>query len=184
MNQNSNNNSNLKINNNLSNISTFGPSIERQSDDIIIDNVIDSDIRKFIDNNNKNISNPNLNLNSNHSISENIHIDPECISYDQSMLELFLPSPIIFKTFCVSTDKTRLFLVSFIRIIFYLIIYYVINDIIDFEQYRYIKYPLLTIIVSNIFYLGFVVGKTTLYSMGSNISMISTTVGNNRLLYY
>lgn len=104
-----------------------------------------------------------------------------CISYEPSAIELILPSPIIFKTLCVSTDRTSLFIVSIVRILFYVIIYYTINDIIDLESYRYIKYVLLTLILVNIIYIGFVVSKNTMFSVGADISILGATGIGNRL---
>lgn len=98
-----------------------------------------------------------------------------CISYESSTLELVLPSPIIFSKLCVSTDRTSLFIVSFIRVIFYVILYYVINDLIDLEHERYIKYVLLTVIVVNSLYVGIVVGKNTSFSIGADRTVLEKT---------
>ena len=108
-----------------------------------------------------------------------------CISYDSSSFELFIPSPIIFSTLCVSTDRTSLFIVSVARVLFYVILYYVLNDVIDMEQYRYIKYVLLTMIIVNIVYVGFVVAKDTTFSIGADKSMFAKTdVQNNNQIRY
>lgn len=104
-----------------------------------------------------------------------------CTSYEPSAIELILPSPIIFKTLCVSTDKTSLFIVSIVRILFYVILYYTLNDIINLESYRYVKYVLLTLILVNIVYVGFVVSKNTMFSVGANISILGATGIGNRL---
>jgi|SRR5579872_1533343 len=104
-----------------------------------------------------------------------------CISYEPTSIELILPSPIIFKTLCVSTDRTSLFIVSIVRILFYVIIYYTLNDIINLESYRYVKYTLLALILVNIVYVGFVVSKNTMFSVGADISILGATGIGNRL---
>lgn len=106
-----------------------------------------------------------------------------CISYEPTSLELILPSPIIFNTLCVSTDRTTLFIVSIIRILFYVILYYVLNDIINLEDYRYIKYILLTMIIVNIIYVGFVVSKDTTFSIGADVSILGANGISDRLNY-
>lgn len=98
-----------------------------------------------------------------------------CISYESSNLELFIPSPIIFSTLCISTDRTSLFIVSIVRLLFYIILYYALSDIIDLENYRYIKYIILTLIVVNIVYIGFVVSKDTTFSVGADKSVLQKT---------
>jgi hypothetical protein len=94
-----------------------------------------------------------------------------CISYEPSSFDLFLPSPIIFSKLCMSTDRTTLFIVSLTRMLFYTILYYVLNDLIDFEEYSVVKYLVLTIIIINIIYIGIVVSKSTVFSVGSQSSV-------------
>lgn len=94
-----------------------------------------------------------------------------CISYESSTLEIFLPSPIIFSKLCVSTDRTSLFIVSLVRVMFYVIIYYVLDDLIDLEQHSLPKYLLMTMIIVNIVYVGIVVSKNTVFSIGSDSSV-------------
>lgn len=95
----------------------------------------------------------------------------ECISYQSHIFELFVPSPIVLLTFCISYDKTELFIVSLIRLIIYIIIYYMLEDMMNLESHRIIKYLLLISIWVNILYIGIVVSKNPLYSMGSEQSI-------------
>jgi hypothetical protein len=104
-----------------------------------------------------------------------------CVSYEPNSYELVLPSPIIFTNLCVSTDKTSLFISSFVRLMFYLILYYVISDIIDIDEHYLIKYILLTSITVNIIYIGIVVSKSTLFSIGEQRSMFDKTYYDTRL---
>jgi len=106
----------------------------------------------------------------------------DCVSYNQTTLELFVPSSIIFNTLCVSTDKTSLFIISLIRLLMYIIIYYVLNDIMDFEENKIIQYLLIIIILVNILYTGVVVAKTPVFSIGADRSMFEKTEGPSRLL--
>ncbi|VBB18234.1 hypothetical protein YASMINEVIRUS_697 [Yasminevirus sp. GU-2018] len=137
------------------------------------------------DNNRDNNQDYNQVYNQNYSQSHDTDYRASCISYESSTFELFIPSPIIFSTFCVSTDRTSLFIVSVVRVLFYVILYYVLNDIIDMEQYRYIKYVLLMMIIVNIVYVGFVVSKDTTFSIGADKSMFAKTeVQNSEQIHY
>lgn len=107
----------------------------------------------------------------------------DCISYTSSTLEIFIPSPIVFSALCVSTDKTNLFIVSLIRLIMYMLIYYVVNDMINYEDYKTTQYILITFICVNILYIGLVVSKTTLFGIGTDQSMFEKTEGKNNLVY-
>jgi len=104
-------------------------------------------------------------------------INDNCISYEEQLYELLLPSPIIFNTLCLSYDKTYLFIVSLIRLIFYVILYYFFDELIDYKKYPYVKYTFITLIIINMVYLGFVVSKRTLFSPSNNMSLHSKTNG-------
>ena len=107
----------------------------------------------------------------------------DCISYVPSTLELFIPSDAIFSTLCVSTDKTSLFIMSFIRLLVYIILYYVIDDMINYEKYKTLQYLLVIMIFVNILYIGIVVAKNTVFSIGSGHSMFAQTEGRKKLTY-
>ncbi len=94
-----------------------------------------------------------------------------CISYQRRSYELFVPSPIIFSKFCVSYDKTELFIVSLSRLIFYVILYTVIDNSIDLEEHHLIRYILLVNFAINIIYIGFVTFKRPVFEFGSNESV-------------
>ena len=95
-------------------------------------------------------------------------INNNCISYEVKPFEYFIPSPIIFSPFCVSHDKTELFIVSMLRLALYIIIYYLVDENIDLEKHKILKYIMLTNIGINILYVGIVVSKKSLYSIGAN----------------
>lgn len=97
--------------------------------------------------------------------------DTDCISYESRTFELLFPSPIIFEPFCLSYDKTELFIVSLTRLLVYIILYYLIEENINLEEHRIIKYVLFTMICVNIIYLGLVVGKQTLFSVNNDNSV-------------
>lgn len=107
----------------------------------------------------------------------------DCISYSPTPLELWIPSPIVFSTLCVSTDKTSLFIISLIRLILYCLIYYFLQDTINYTDYKTTQYVIITLISVNIMYIGIVVSKTTTFSIGSDPSMFSKTEGAKRLTY-
>jgi hypothetical protein len=104
----------------------------------------------------------------------------KCISYELNALEFILPSPIVFSTLCLSTDKTSLFIMSLIRLIFYIIFYYLLAEMIDMNEHKTIQYILFTLICINIIYLGMVVSKNTMYSISSNQSMLQTVQSLNQ----
>lgn len=104
-----------------------------------------------------------------------------CISYEKTMIELFLPSPIVFTTLCVSTDRTTLFIVSFVRLLLYFIIYYVVSDIVDFNKHPYVKYAFGSLVVINVLYLIMILFKRPVYSMGSDYSMLQKINYDTRL---
>lgn len=101
-----------------------------------------------------------------------MNVFDSCIGYESSISELFIPSPIILSTLCLSTDRTNLFLVSLIRIVFYVVLYYVMNDLMGLAEHQYVKYILLVIIIINILYLGVVVAKNPVFSVGSGMSIL------------
>ena len=86
-------------------------------------------------------------------------MDVDCISYSPDALEFFVPYLNVFANFCESTDKTRLFIMSLTRLMIYVIIYYVISDIINYEYFPIIQYILIITICINILYIGIVVSK-------------------------
>jgi hypothetical protein len=82
-------------------------------------------------------------------------------AYNFHYLEAIVPFPIIFSTLCESTDKTRLFIVSFSRVLVYLILYFILDDIFDLNKY-YVKYVLLFIIFINSVYVISIIPKKVL----------------------
>ena len=94
----------------------------------------------------------------------------DCISYKYNNFEMFLPSPVVFTTFCISHDKTELFIVSLIRFLLYVIVYYLVGSMIDLEKHKVIKYVMLVNISINILYIGMVVSKQTVFHVGSKES--------------
>ena len=99
-----------------------------------------------------------------------------CTSYEPSSIEIFIPSMIIFSQLCMSTDRTSLFIMSLLRIIFYVILYHVIDNIIDLDYYYIIKYVILLVIFLNIIYLGIVIAKKTVFSIGTDKSIMSHVI--------
>ena len=102
-------------------------------------------------------------------------VSDDCISYLPSSYELILPSPIIINTLCVSTDKTNLFIISCMRLFVYILFYYLFDELFSFEDHHIVQYILITMICVNILYLGLVVGKNSLFAIGSDLSMFSQT---------
>ena len=87
----------------------------------------------------------------------------DCTGYNYSKKDFFFPPNEIFKTVCMSTDKTMLFLVSFVRCI---IIGLIINVLYENNIHKYINYALifmLTYGAINIFILVGVMLKQQKY---------------------
>lgn len=95
----------------------------------------------------------------------------DCISYEPRTFELLFPSPIIFEPFCLSYDKTELFIISLSRLFVYIILYYLFEENINLEEHKIIKYILFTMICANIIYLGLVVSKQTFFSVNNDASI-------------
>lgn len=105
--------------------------------------------------------------------------DTECISYESHSFELLFPSPIIISTFCISYDKTELFIMSLTRLLIYVTLYYLVEENINLEEHRIIKYVLFTMICVNIIYLGFVVAKQTVFSVSNNNSIYGSNMSTS-----
>jgi hypothetical protein len=106
--------------------------------------------------------------------------DDSCISYEPSTLEILLPSPIILSTLCLSTDKTDIFIISIIRLTVFVLIYFLINDIIDFNDYQIIEYSIIIMICVNILYIGILVSKSPVFHINRSLSMFSQTIAKNK----
>lgn len=90
-----------------------------------------------------------------------------CISYESRMFEYIIPSPVIFNTLCLSYDRTELFIMSVIRLILSVLIYYVTAEMIDIELYPVIDYALLVLIGINLLYIAIVVSIDPVFSVGA-----------------
>lgn len=90
-----------------------------------------------------------------------------CVSYQSNFFEYLMPSPVIFNTMCLSYDRTELFIMSFIRLIIWMVIYYVVSEAIDLDDYPVVKYTMLTILAINVLYIGIVVSLDPVFSVGA-----------------
>lgn len=73
----------------------------------------------------------------------------DCTSYLPQNYEIFIPS-FNFNKFCFTTDRTSLFIVSFTRVLIYVILYNLLQDTI-------LRIPLIIIVIINILYLGIII---------------------------
>lgn len=92
--------------------------------------------------------------------------DINCIGYQNKLYEFLLPSTIILKKFCMSYDKTELFIVSLIRLLIYIIL---LNSL---QKYDYIQKILYVIILLNLIYLVIIVIKTPVLSINTDKSIM------------
>ena len=89
----------------------------------------------------------------------------DCIKYSPSIIDYFMPNIAFIYKLCLSEDKTKLFLVSFIRLIFITIIFFVLRvfDLIELNLDKLVKKSfyglLLSYLIINIIYLIIVVFK-------------------------
>lgn len=85
-----------------------------------------------------------------------------CINYNPNFIDIFLPSYKIIYKFCLSTDKTKLFLISLCRLCFWLLIFASLtnNNYISQEDNTIIFIVLLSYILINMVYIIIVIFKT------------------------
>jgi hypothetical protein len=91
-----------------------------------------------------------------------------CISYQSRPFEYLFPSPIIFTTFCLSYDRTELFIISMVRLFIWIVLYFLISELIDYEEYPVVQYGFYIMFGINIMYIGLVVAKDPVFSLGAN----------------
>ena len=84
-----------------------------------------------------------------------------CYSYIIDYKDYIFPSYDIFNNLCLTYDKTRLFIVSLIRVLIYVYLLDITNnwDLENKEIKNILIYSLHTMIIINIFYLIFVMLK-------------------------
>jgi hypothetical protein len=92
----------------------------------------------------------------------------DCNSYIPNFYDLFIPSPVIVSNFCISYDKTDLFIISFLRTFLYMMIYVILEKSIDPNNNPITMGLITTIVWINIIYLMGVIVKQTTFSIGSN----------------
>jgi hypothetical protein len=96
-----------------------------------------------------------------------------CASYQSKSFEYLFPSPVIATTLCLSHDRTELFIISIIRLFIWILLFYIISELIYIDEYPIIKYTFYTMFGINILYIGIVVSKNPVFSVGSEISVLS-----------
>lgn len=94
-----------------------------------------------------------------------------CISYESRLFEYLIPSPVVVSTMCSSHDKTELFVISLTRLLVYVIIYYLFENVINLDEHYIIKYLLFIVILINIVYMGLIVAKDPVYSISNKSSI-------------
>lgn len=84
-----------------------------------------------------------------------------CVEFNPTLIDLFLPSYKIIYKFCLSTDKTKLFLISLARLCFWSIITasLINNNYIGQENNTIIFLILVTYILINLFYIIILIFK-------------------------
>ena len=65
----------------------------------------------------------------------------------------------------------------------YCLIYYVFDDMTLDNDYKTFRYIIITMICVNILYMGLVVGKSTVFSIGADRSMFEKTESQDKLIY-
>ena len=96
-----------------------------------------------------------------------------CVSYQSNFFEYFFPSPSVISTLCLSHDRTELFIISIVRLFIWIILFYIVSESILIDDYPIIKYTFYTMFGINILYIGLVVSKNPVFSVGSEISVLS-----------
>jgi general stress protein CsbA len=108
----------------------------------------------------------------------------DCISYTPSLYEYIIPSPVVLQRLCLSYDRTDLFIVSVIRMFLWIMLVVLFTRTLD---NRYInmsiavlRYILIIIVGINLLYIGMVVAKNPVLSMGANESVLGYKHRNSR----
>lgn len=97
----------------------------------------------------------------------------QCTSYQSYPFEYLLPSPVVLSTLCLSFDRTELFIMSTIRLFIWIIIFLMMSEEYDLNNHRIIRLFLYTMISMNMIYVGIVITKKPVISVGSNESVSS-----------
>ncbi len=92
--------------------------------------------------------------------------DNKCTTFSSNIKSYFIPPLEIFSTLCISYDKTALFITSIIRLIFYVGLMNVFMSYYP-NNYNYIYYILLGIVLINIIYIAFLLMKMPKFSKNS-----------------
>ena len=104
-----------------------------------------------------------------------------CVSYQPYSFEYLIPSPIIFSTFCLSFDRTELFIMSMVRLFIWIVIFFIVAEYVDFEVYPSVKYIFYAIFGVNILYIGLVTAKDPVFSLGAQETVSSFNSKEGRL---
>jgi hypothetical protein len=92
-------------------------------------------------------------------------IEKKCTRYTFSYCDIFFPNIILFKQLCFSFDKTKLFLISFVRVLLYAMITKLIYEKEPFtEQSSMLLYLFAFMTTINIIYIIFVLFKFPIIS--------------------
>lgn len=97
-----------------------------------------------------------------------------CISYESQTFEYIFPSPIIFSTLCLSYDRTEIFIISLIRLFIWFVIYYIVTDNLDVQMHPFVNYGLYALLGINIAYIGIVVAKVPVLSLGEKTKTVQS----------
>lgn len=104
-----------------------------------------------------------------------------CISYQPYTFEYIFPSPIIISTLCLSFDRTELFIMAMVRLFIWVILYFLIGEYIDYDEYPVVKLVFYTMFGINILYIGMVTAKNPVFSLGAEETVSSYTARTGSL---
>ena len=80
-----------------------------------------------------------------------------CISYQYNKIEYLIPSPIILNTtLCETYDRTKLFIISFSRLLIWSLFYSLVKDNKYLKDNKYVINGLIVYITINVIYLLYV----------------------------
>lgn len=97
-----------------------------------------------------------------------------CVNYSQNIYDLFIPNIGIItscKPFCISHDKTELFVITLCRIFIIIGILYILDSSINLSTHYIPYYLLLLLLIFNILYVPLIIiKKTEVYIDYSNLN--------------
>ena len=88
-------------------------------------------------------------------------MENKCDNYKPKLYELLIPSTSIYNNLCKSEDRTKIFIITVIRLIIYWFIYKkFIKNITEDNKLNMYGFIIITMIILNVISISIILGKT------------------------